>query len=31
MQNLMSRVNPVHNGLKRKIKSINKKIIEKEK
>ena len=31
MQNLMSRVNPVHNRLKRKIKSINEKITEKEK
>ena len=31
MQNLMSRVNPVHNRLKRKIKKINKQIAEKEK
>ena len=31
MQNLMSRVNPVHNRLKRKIKSITEKIAEKEK
>ena len=31
MQNLMSRENPVHSLLKRKIKSINKKIAEKEK
>lgn len=31
MQNLMSRVNPIHNRLKRKIKSINEKITKKEK
>lgn len=31
MHNLMSRVNPVHNRLKRKIKSLNKKITKKEK
>ena len=30
MQNLMSKLNPVHNRLKRKIKSINTKIIKKE-
>ena len=29
MQNLMSKLNPVHNRLKRKIKSINKKISDK--
>lgn len=30
MQNLMSKINPVHNRLKRRIKTINKEIIEKE-
>ena len=30
MQNLMSKINPSHNSLKRKIKSINKKIDKKE-
>ena len=30
MQNLMAKLNPVHNRLKRKIKSINKKIAKKE-
>ena len=30
MQNLMSKINPAHNSLKRKIKSINKKIDKKE-
>ena len=30
MQNLMSKLNPVHNRLKRKIKSINNKIFKKE-
>ena len=31
MQNLMSRVNPIHCRLRREIRSINKKIAEKEK
>ena len=30
MQNLMAKINPVHNRLKRRIKTINKEILEKE-
>ena len=29
MQNLMAKINPVHNRLKRRIKTINKKLNEK--